>query len=495
MRPRQGSSAGALESGVRSLSVAWIALYCAALAGCAVGPDYARPESPAAQAWSEPLAQGLSAETPDAERLAVFWRQLGDPLLSDLVERALAGSPSLAEALARLREARARRAIARAGLLPSLAASATTSRSHSSGEAGGSFSGVPTGGAGDRSLYQTGLDASWELDLFGGQRRELEAASAGLAASEADAGDARVSLVSELALAYVELRALQARIALARANAAAQAETFEIAGWRAEAGLATALDVDQARAELGQTLAALPVLESSLAAARHRIAVVAGEPPGALAPLFEPAKPTPVAPLALAVGVPADTLLRRPDVRRAERELAAQTARVGVATAARYPSVSLLGSIGLEALAGSELFASGAGNSAFSSQLSQTIFDFGRLRQEVEVQDALREQALARFRATVLAALEEVENALVAYAAEQQRRAALAEAAGAAERAVALSRDLYASGLVDFENVLVAQRSVFTLQDQLATSEAEVTSNLVRLYKALGGGWTPGGPA
>jgi NodT family efflux transporter outer membrane factor (OMF) lipoprotein len=469
-------------------------LLCGALAGCAVGPDYTRPAAPSEAAWSAPLAPGVDTRTPDAEALARFWMRLDDPLLSSLVERALAGSPSLHEALARLREARARRMVARAGLLPQLDAFGSTSRSHAGGEAGGSFSGVPTGGGGDRSLYQAGLDASWELDLFGGRRRELEAATAHLEASEEDVRDVRVSLTSELALAYVELRALQARTALAQANVDTQTETFEIAGWRAEAGLTNALDVDQARAELGETRAAVPLLESALAAARHRVAVLCGEPPDALLAELEPVRPTPVAPLELAVGVPADTLLRRPDVRRAERELAAQTARVGVATAARYPSVALVGSIGLEALSRSELFASGAGTSAFRSSLSQVIFDFGRLKAQVDAEDALREQALERFRATVLAALEEVENALVAYANEQERRTALVDAAAAAERAAALSRDLYASGLVDFENVLVAQRSVFTLQDALATSEAEVTSNLVRLYKALGGGWSPGGP-
>ncbi len=465
-----------------------------ALVGCAVGPDYVRPDPPAVGDWNAPLEGGLAGAAADDAQLARFWSVLDDPLLSDLVERAIAGNLDLAEARARVREARARRGAARAGLLPSLEGSAATNRSHSAGEAGGSFAGVSTGGGGDRSLYQAGLDASWELDLFGGQRRELEAATASLEASEEDLRAVHVSLTSEVALGYVELRALQERLALASANLAAQSETYQIAGWRAEAGLTTALDVEQARAELEQTRAALPSLESALAAANHRLAVLCGEPPGALLGLLATPRPPPIAPLAVAVGVPADTLLRRPDVRRAERQLAAETARVGVATAARYPSVSLVGSIGLDALAGSELFASGAGGSAFASSLRQTIFDFGRRSAQVTVEDARREQALARFQAALLGALEEVENALVAYVREQQRRQALAEAAGAAERAATLSRDLYTSGLVDFENVLVAQRSVVTLQDQLAVSNADVTSNLVRLYKALGGGWTPAGP-
>jgi NodT family efflux transporter outer membrane factor (OMF) lipoprotein len=428
--------------------------------------------------------------------LATWWGALGDPLLADLIERGLSGSPSVAEAEARVRESRARRRIARADLLPSIEGSGSTRRSHEGSTSGSSVEGVEIpglafGGGGDRSFYQVGFDAIWELDLFGGRRRELEAADADFAASEENLRDARVTLAAETALAYVDLRALQRRLALAEANLRVQAETFEIASWRAEAGLTTALDVEQARTNLEQTRADVPLLRSALESAKHRIAVLAGAPPAALGALLAEPRPIPAAQRELAVGVPAETLRQRPDVRRAERELAAATARVGVATAERYPSLSLVGSIGLEASASDALFSSGAGTAAFGTSLVQSILDFGRRSGAVEAEDALREQALERFGATVLSALEEVENALVAFREEQERRQALSEAAGAAERASALSRDQYSSGLVDFESVLASERSLVSLQDQLATSEGEVTANLIRLYKALGGGWTP----
>jgi NodT family efflux transporter outer membrane factor (OMF) lipoprotein len=445
-------------------------------------------------AWSSALEQGASEVEPDAARLAGWWQALGDPLLSELVERALGASPTLLEATARVRQARAERRAARAALLPSFEGRASSQQSHSAGEAGGSFSGVPTGSSGDRSLYQAGIDAIWELDVFGGLRRGAEAADAALAASEADLDDVRVSLLAELALEYVELRALQARLAAGEANLALQEETAQMAAWRAEAGLTTELDVEQARASLEQTRADLPLLRRGIAQSQRRIAVLIGEPPGALDARLAPPAAIPLPPREVAVGVPAALLLRRPDLRRAERELAAETARVGVATARKYPSVSLIGSLGVDALDGEELFPfSDAGSSAIALNLGQVIFDFGRIRAQIDAQDALREQALARYRGALLVALEEVEDALVAYAREQDRALALSEAAGAAGRAAELSRARYASGLVDFEAVVLAERSMVSLRDQLVASQGEVTSNLIRLYKALGGGWVPAG--
>jgi NodT family efflux transporter outer membrane factor (OMF) lipoprotein len=462
-----------------------------ALGGCVVGPDYVAPGVSAPERWEAPLAEGLSEAPPDLAALARWWDALGDPILTGLVERALAQNLDLQQAEARVRQARAERAGARSGLFPLVQARGSTQRSHSGGQAGGSFSGVPTGGGGDRSLYQLGLDASWELDLFGGLRRGVEAADAELAASAEDRNGVRVSLAAELALAYVELRAFQARLAIATANLGLQEETLQLASWRSEAGLTTALDVEQARTAVEQSRAEIPVLQSGVARSRQRLCVLVAEPPGALADLLDEPRPVPVAPLDLAVGVPADALLRRPDLRRAERQLAAQTARVGAATALKYPSVSLLGSIGLDALHRRALFDSGAATSALGSSLSQVILDFGSIRAAIDVEEALREQSLAAFGSAVLLGLEETENALVAFENEQDRRRALAEAAAAAARAAELSRAQYGSGLVDFEAVLVAERSLFSLQDQLAASEGEVTANLIRLYKALGGGWTP----
>jgi NodT family efflux transporter outer membrane factor (OMF) lipoprotein len=452
------------------------------LAGCVtVGPDYTAPETAAPATWNAKLAAGVSVAQPDAATLARWWTVLDDPVLSRLIERALAGSLDLRQAQARVREARARRGFAGADRFPTLAAAASASKTRGSEET--TAAGVTT------ELYSAGFDASWELDLFGGKRRALEAAEAGLQASEEDRRDVLVSLTAEVALNYVELRSFQARLAIAEANLAAQSETYDITRWRAEAGLTTQLDVESARFNLEQTRASVPTLRSGLEQARNRLVVLLGQPPGYLADELGKGRAIPVTPVELAVGVPADVLRRRPDVRRAERQLAAQTAQVGVATAARYPGFTLLGSIGLEALSSGRLFTSAARTSSAGANIGWTMFDAGRIRQNIEVQSALQEQALIAYEAAVLAALRDVENALVAYAEEQTRRGSLAEAAQAAKTAADLAGQQYTSGLVDFQVVLDAQRSLLSLQDQLASSEGEVTSNLIRLYKALGGGW------
>lgn len=466
--------------------------------GCVVGPDYVRPGTPEPGTWSAPLEGGIQAPAPDPVELARWWMVLGDPLLSELVTRAAAQNLDLREAAARLRQARAQLRGARAGLLPTLGANASVTGVHSDessggfGSAGGGASGAAGGFGSDRTLHQASLDASWELDLFGGQRREIEAANAEVGASQEDLHGVQVSVAAELALAYVELRSFQTRLGIAESNLALQQETAQIADWRSQAGLTTGLDVEQARANLEQSRAEIPSLRAGVARSQRRLAVLVGEPPGALAALLAAPAPIPVAPLEVAVGVPADALLRRPDVRRAERQLAAQTARVGAAQAAAYPSVSLIGSIGLDALTGSQFFHDPGRSTSIGGSISQVIFDFGRIRAQVEGQDALREQAIANFQSVVLLGLEEAENALVDYAREQERRSALADAAGAAQRAAALSRDQYTSGLVDFEAVVVSERSLFSLQDQLAVSSGEVTSDLIRVYKALGGGWSAG---
>jgi NodT family efflux transporter outer membrane factor (OMF) lipoprotein len=346
------------------------------------------------------------------------------------------------------------------------------------------------GSGGARSeLYAAGFDAGWELDVFGGVRRAVQAATADLAAAREDYADTLVSLFAEVALNYVEARTFEARLLVAQANLEAQTETLRLAQWRAEAGLATQFDVAQAEASLAATRAGIPTLQSGLVASRNRLSVLLGEPPGTLAEL--PQGGIVVAPRSIAVGVPADTLRRRPDVRRAERRLAAQTARIGVAQAARLPSLNLTGSIGLDSLAAGDLFTAQSRTDSLAAGLLAPVFHAGALKQGVEVQRALTTQALAAYRTAVLTALEDVENALTAYAREQERRGSLVTATDAAARAAALARDQYTSGLIDFSDVLTAERNLLSFQDQLAQSDGEVTSDLIRLYKALGGGWTP----
>jgi NodT family efflux transporter outer membrane factor (OMF) lipoprotein len=461
----------------RSLLIAALSM-----TGCTtVGPDYVAPTVTAPAAWHAKLEAGLAGSDPDARVLARWWSMLEAPVLVALIERAVVSNRDLQQTTARVREARARAGVSAADRFPSVSVSGTATQSESSEE---------TGSGATRELYSAGIDARWELDLFGGKRRALEAASAAVEASEEDLRDALVSLIGEVALSYIDLCALQVRLSIAEANLAAQSETFDIARWRNQAGLTTARDVEQARLNLEQTRAQLPTLRTGIAQAGHRIAILLGQQPGTLAPEWLRPQAIPTVAAAVLVGVPADTLRRRPDIRRSERQLAAQTAQIGVATAALYPSFSLAGSIGLEALTPGRLLTASALKTSIGGNAGWPLFDAGRIRQNIAVQTALQEQALGRYEATVLTALREVEDTLVAYVAEQARRDALTQAAAAARNASQLARAQYEAGLVDFQVVLDTQRSVLTLQDQVAVSEGQVVQNFVRLYKALGGGWT-----
>ncbi len=455
----------------------------ASLTGCAVvGPDYVPPAASVPDAWHAPLGGGLTAGEMDPQTLASWWKTLKDPELSSLMERAVAGNLDLKGAMARVREARARRSVASADLFPAFdaAGSAKASRSREHG--------VGSTRSQTRSLT---FDSSWELDLFGGVRRSIEASEADLGASREDLRDVLVSLLSEVALNYIDVRTYQARIEVAEANLKTLKETYDITQYRLEAGLTTQLDVEQALYNLESSRSQLPSLRTGLEGAKNRLAVLLGENPGVMHQELEKREPIPVAPVQVAVGLPADLLRRRPDIRRAERELAAQTARVGEAVADLYPKFKLTGSIGLETLSTGSLLSTGLRTSSMGlgSGITWPIFHAGAIRKNIEVQNALQEQAMIKYESTVLGALEEVENGLVAFAQEQVRRDSLTEAAGAARRAVELAEDKYRSGLIDFSELLDSQRSLLSLEDQLSQSDGTVTANLVRLYKALGGGW------
>ncbi len=455
--------------------------------GCAaVGPDYVPVEIKAAKAWNSGLTGGLTDKTTSPSNLAAWWKTLNDPILSSLMDRAVTNNLGLKEARSRVREARAQRGISNAYFYPTLDASGRINRSSGSKE---------TGGGQYRTLYSAGFDAGWELDLFGGVRRSVEAAEADLQASRYDLRNVLVSLLAEVALNYVEARTYQTQLAVNNANLEAQEETHDLTQARFLAGLSDELAVHQARYNLETTRARIPTLRTGLEEALNRLAVLLGECPGTIHKTLEEAVPIPVTPLEVAVGVPADTLRRRPDIHQAERKLAAQTARIGVATAELYPKFTLNGSIGLEALSSGNLFSSAARTLGVSPGFSWRLFEAGAIRQNIEVKSALQEQALIQYESAVLNALEEVENTLVAYAEEQQRRTALQKATEAAQRAQKLAQNKYQAGLIDFSEVLDAQRSLLSLQDQLAQSNGAVTSNLVRLYKSLGGGWEAMTPA
>jgi NodT family efflux transporter outer membrane factor (OMF) lipoprotein len=455
-----------------------------ALTGCmSIGPDYKSPKTSLSPSWSSPLTNGVTAQPVKPIVLARWWEVLSDATLTNLIERTRTGNRDLRQAEARLREARAQCGVTKADLFPTLSANASGSRTRSSESTGGGTTG---------NHFANSFDASWELDVFGGKRRALEAATATVQASEEELRDVLVSLFAEVALNYVEMRSYQTRLAITEASLKAQTETYEITEWRREAGLTTQLDVNQARQSLETTRAQIPSLRTGLEQAKHQLAILTGQPPGALNTLLAETKPVPVTPAEVAVGVPADTLRQRPDVRRAERKLAAQTAQIGVAEAERYPKLTLAGSIGLEALEYGNLYTASARTAQGLVNAAWKLFDGGRIRQQVAVETARQEELLSAYEAAVLTALKDIENALVAYANEQNRRQALAEAVKSGQSAFDLARQQYAAGLVDFQTVLDTQRSLLSVQEQLAISDAEVTSNLIRLYKALGGGWTSG---
>lgn len=451
------------------------------LTGCAaVGPNYIPPGISPPFAWHTELKAGLTPGKVDPETLSAWWNLLGDPELSSLIKRSVRGNLDVKKALARVREVRARRALAQTDLFPTFDASGSATWSRSSKD---------TGGGKSNDVYKGSFDAGWELDLFGGIRRSVEASEADLRATEEDFRDVVISLVSEVALNYIEVRTFQNRLAVAEANLEIQEESYQLALWRFQAGLSDELAVEQARYNLESTRSQIPSLRVGLEESLNRLAILLGEEPGKIHKYLEERKPIPVPPIEVVVGIPAEVLRQRPDIRRAEHELAAQTARVGVAVAELYPKFSLSGSIGLETFSLNHLSSSGILTLTGGPKISWAIFRAGAIRQNIEIQSAIQEQYLIAYEAAVLNALKEVENALVAYGEEHDRRRSLNEAVQAARTAVELARHKYQSGLSDFGAVLDAERSLLSLQDQFVQSEGEIVSNLIRLYKALGGGW------
>lgn len=447
---------------------------------CAVGPDYKAPQTVLPSEWHNKALIDVSLPQSKEASSALWWISFDDSVLSSVMEKAVKANKEIMGAEARLKEARAKRDFAAGDRLPTVSASASASRRRGSAETG---SGKTT------DFYDAGFDARWELDIFGAKQRAKEAAEANLQAGEEDLRDVMVSLTAEVGINYLEARSLQTRLAIASEALSAQNQSYEIARWRREAGLVTQLDEDQAIAAYQQTKAQIPSFEASLEQNLNRLAVLLGETPGSLHALMGKSTGLPLPPGGVAVGIPADLLRRRPDIRRAERNLAAATAQVGVATAALYPSFPLTGSLGLEALSTGGLFTANAHTWALVLAPVLTLFDAGKNRSNVDAATARQEQALAAYESALLSALADVEDALSAYAREQRRLEALLAAEAATLSAFKLASDQYSAGLADFLVVLVAQRSLLTAQDQRAVSEVSVLTDLIRLYKALGGGW------
>jgi NodT family efflux transporter outer membrane factor (OMF) lipoprotein len=462
-----------------------IGVAAALLAGCTAGPDYRPPRVAVPGSWAESASPGGTAPaagTAEPPRLADWWKTLRDPILDRLIERAVRSNPDLRMAQARVREARARRGVVEADRLPAVDAAGSYERSRPSRTVSGGSG--PSGG-----LYQAGFDASWEIDLFGGVRREIEAADADVGAAVEDRRDALVSLLAEVARDYVDLRGAQRRASIARSSLQAQRETLGITRTRLAAGLATDLDVARAEAQVQTTASQVPALEAAARRSIHLLSVLLAAEPGALAGELGAEAPIPVAPASVPVGLPSDLLRRRPDVRRAERRLAAATARIGAATADLFPRFSLTGSFGLESGNSGSLADRDSRFWSVGPAVRWPLLDFGKVRSNIAVQDALEEQAAVEYERTILSSLREVEDGLVSFAREQDRRAALAAAVESNRRAVGLADSLYRQGSTDFLSVLQVERDLFQSQDALAQSDGAVTSGLVALYKALGGGW------
>ncbi len=450
---------------------------------CMVGPDYHRPDIPAPPTWSSPMEGGeTNAQPVDA----AWWKTFHDAKLDSLLSRAAQSNLVLRVAEGRIREARARRGVVAAGLGPSIEASSLYSRNRFSKNG---FPPLPPGTQLDYNQYKVGFDASWELDLFGGIRRAIESANAEIGAAELGRDDVLRSLLAEVARNYIEARAFQQRLVILNENIQTQQRIFNLTRDRYHAGLTSDLDVQQAEALLSTTKSEVPSLETGFRNATYRLDVLLALPAGNVLKELSEEAPIPATPPQVPVGLPSDLLLRRPDIRRAERELAAATARIGEAKADLYPRFYLTGDAGLVSLSASDWFTKGSRFWSAGPTVVWRVFASGRIRANVRVQEAREEQALAQYKETILIAFEDVDSALTAYAKEQIRRQSLVQSVQANQRALKLADDLYRHGLTDFIRVLESQHGLYQAQDSLVLSHQFVALNLVALYKALGGGW------
>lgn len=453
------------------------------LYGCAtVGPDYQPPVYDVPDAWQQELLDGMA--TGDAT-LRSWWTVLGDPMLDSLMGRAVEGNLDLREAFGRIQEARALRGIATGERYPDIDGGGSADRSRTSEDFG--ISNLDQ----QRTdyTYSTAVDGTWEIDFWGRISRSIASADADLQASIEDYRDILVLLYSEVARNYVDVRTFQERIRVAEFNVETQRGSLDITQARFRAEISPELDVRQAELNLARTESIIPFLREQETRAIHRLGVLIGEIPGWLSVELSEPFPIPQSLPQVLVGVPVDMIRQRPDIRSAERRLAAQTERIGIATADLYPTFFLLGDFGY--LATADLFDSTKRTWSFGPTFRWNFFDGGRVRNRIRVEDARTEQALVRYERTVLEALEDVENAMTAYGREIERREYLLKSVEAAGKSVELVRVLYKSGLTDFQNVLDSERSLAEQQDAYTESVGRVTQNLIQIYRALGGGWQP----
>jgi len=469
----------------KGIITGWPALLPALLfSGCAaVGPDYERPEIQTPDAWSEQLAAQVDPDRSNS--LQTWWQLFNDPVLNDLVARAGKANVNLEIAMARVNARRASLAYAKGGRRPVITGGANASVEDRSD------SETPQGEDNRVEAYELGANLTWELDVFGRVRRNIEAAGADYQASIEDYRDVMATVYADVAASYITIRGTQQRIADTEANARSMAESLKLARERYDSGLSSRLDVVQAEANLEYTLASIPLLRISLQQAINGLAVLLGQDAGSLQSEFSDALPLPAAGILPGIGIPSDVVRQRPDVRRAERLLAAQTAQVGVATADLYPSFNIGGFFGVQSDSLSDLFDSSALAWGIQSPVQWNIFNGGRIRNIIALQDATLQERLAQYRQKILEAIEEVENALAAYNLNRERAGHLERATAASSEAVNLVLVQYRTGLTDFNNVLISQRDLVSQQDDLTQTRTDTELALVALYRALGGGWKP----
>jgi NodT family efflux transporter outer membrane factor (OMF) lipoprotein len=468
--------------------------------GCTVGPNYVKPDLPAPPAYAEAASTARTAVSPADADLSRWWTQFGDATLDGLIKRALADNPDLRAAASRVREARAEERVAAAAALPTLSASgnaltynsqrkSSASSSTASGGASSGLAGLPIPSHLD--LYSAGFDATWEVDLFGGTRRAIEAAKDTAEASEWSRRDGQVSLLAEVANAYLTLRAVQARIAIGQEELRRQKDQFTLIQARRQNGFVTGLDVNQQSVQVATAAAQIPQLQAMASAQIHALGVLVGQTPEALTQeLAATGAALPPPPPTLPTGLPSQLLLRRPDLREAERRLAASNAQIGVETAALYPKLNLIGLATFASPKIDSLFDGQNFSTLGLGMLSAPVFEGGRTRAAIAAAKEEREQAFQAYRGAVLGAFRDVEEALTRFKAEDQRRTALAQSVAAAQNTLKIAQDQYGAGLVTFINVLQAEEALLNSRDQLTQSDAQTLSDLVAVYKALGGGWS-----
>ncbi len=467
---------------IRIMPLAGVITLLLFLTGCIkLGPDFVKPKAPLDEKWID--ADNPQIKTAPAEKTD-WWSVFSDPVLNSLVETGYRQNLSLQIAGIRILESRARLGIAVGSQYPQ---QQDFFGGYSREELSDNTAVTPVQGGFD--FWSTGFDAAWEVDIWGRFRRGVESASADLGASIANYDDILVSLVAEIASTYVQIRTFERRLEVARENVALQERSLQIAEARFQGGAVTELDVSQATALLRDTQSTIPPLQASLDQARNALSILLGRPPGEVRQVLRNRRPIPTAPADVTVGIPAELLRRRPDIRRAELQAAAQSAQIGVARSDLFPAFALVGTIAFEAEDAGKLFNANSVAGSIGPSFRWPILNYGRLKDNVRVQDARFQQLVVNYQNTVLRAAQEVEDAIVAFLRTQEQVKFLSASVEATKRSVDLSLIQYREGTVLYNEVLDSQQFLVQREDRLASSRGDVTRNLIAVYKALGGGW------